>query len=158
MSVAFPAMSRLPDAEPTSEDAHAVAWRLHRVTEESTRNFESIAATHGLTAVQARCVLRLAEPTRMQDIALHLGCDPSNVTGVAERLIHRGLVTSRPGDDRRVKMLELTPAGAQTRAGLAHDIARDSLPMTALSPSERSTLVTLLDKLISDVDEMPPSD
>lgn len=146
-------MARSSPTIATSEDAHAVAWRLHRVTEEATRTFESISARHDLTAVQARSLLRLGEPTRMQDLAQHLRCDPSNVTGIAERLTERGLVTWRPGEDRRVKLLELTPTGTRIRAKLARDVATRSLPMTNLSLAERAQLVVLLDKLLAGLEE-----
>jgi MarR family transcriptional regulator, organic hydroperoxide resistance regulator len=56
------------------------------------------------------------EPRPMSSIAGSLRCDPSNVTGIVDRLEERGLIERRtdPGD-RRVKMLALTPEGASVR-------------------------------------------
>src|SRR5947199_1893371 len=71
-----------------------------------------------LSAVQCH-VLHLIEPGRplpMGRLAETLSCDASNVTGLVDRLESRGLVERRPGDeDRRVKVLHLTPSGSRLR-------------------------------------------
>ena len=69
----------------------------------------------------AQChVLHLIEPDRpipMGQLAETLACDASNVTGLVDRLESRGLVRRRPSDeDRRVKVLVLTPTGCRLRA------------------------------------------
>lgn len=133
---------------PTSADAYAVARRLHEVTDVSRQAFASVASDHGLSAPQARLILRLFEPTAMGDLAGHLACDKSNVTGIAARLIERGLITATPGSDRRVKLLKLTARGRRLRASLERQVAEESPAMTQLSETERQTLVRLLDKLL----------
>ena len=133
----------------SSDDAYTVAWRLYRVTDEARQAFDETAAEHGLTAVQARSVLRLFEATPMGALASHLACDASNITGVADRLIERGLVVSRPGTDRRVKLLELTARGERVRTALQRRIAVSSPSMTRLTAVERRQLVVLLDKLLA---------
>src|SRR5213082_3864502 len=64
-------------------------------------------------------VLHLIEPRRplpMSRLAETLSCDPSNVTGLVDRLESRGLVRRQPSaQDRRVKVLDLTPAGSRLR-------------------------------------------
>lgn len=130
-----------------SADAYAVARRLHEVTEDSRQAFSIIASAHGLTAPQARLVLRLFEPTAMAELADHLACDASNVTGIAARLAERGLVDSARGEDRRVKLLGLTAEGRRLRTALERQIADTSPAMTRLTRSEREVLVGLLDKL-----------
>ena len=136
-------------AQSTSADAHAISRRLHEATEESRLAFSAIAFEHSLTAPQARLVLRLFEPTPMRDLADHLACDASNVTGIAARLIERGLVTTAPGPDRRVKLLELTARGRRVRSALDHAIVDTSPAMTRLTSVERLTLARLLNKLAS---------
>ncbi len=139
----------MPSPAPsTSGEAHAVARRLHEVTEGSRQAFSSIAAEHGLSPPQARLLLRLVEPTAMRNLADHLACDASNVTGIAARLIERGLVMPTPGLDRRVKLLALTAAGRQLRSALELQIADSSPAMTRLTKAERQILLGLLDKLI----------
>ena len=132
---------------PTSAEAYAVSRRLHEASEASRRAFEAIASDHGLTAVQARFILRVFEPTAMKDLAEHLACDKSNITGIATRLTERGLITTRRGPDRRVKLLELTATGHRLRVGLSEQVANTSPAMTRLTKTERASLVKLLDKL-----------
>src|SRR5262245_53723087 len=66
--------------------------------------------------------LHLIEPDRaigMGQLAESLACHASNVTGLVDRLESRGLVRRRPSEeDRRVKVLVLTPAGVRIRAVL----------------------------------------
>jgi DNA-binding MarR family transcriptional regulator len=134
-------------ARPTSAEAYAVSRKLHEASEQSRQAFAAIASDHGLTAVQARFILRLFEPTSMKDLAEHLACDKSNVTGLATRLTERGLVATRPGADRRVKLLDLTARGRGLRDGLSKQVADTSPAMTRLTKAERITLVGLLNKL-----------
>src|SRR5216117_769027 len=66
----------------------------------------------------AQChVLHLIEPDRpmpMGRVAEALACDASNVTGLVDRLESRGLVRRQPSaGDRRVRVLQLTPAGTR---------------------------------------------
>jgi DNA-binding MarR family transcriptional regulator len=83
----------------------------------------------------------------MKDLAEHLGCDKSNITGIAARLTQRGFVKAKPGPDRRVKLLELTTTGHNLRAALQRQVADSSPAMTRLTETERRTLMRLLDKL-----------
>src|ERR1044072_8739471 len=63
-------------------------------------------------------VLRPAHPTAMRELADGLHCDPSNITGIVDRLGDRGLVErgSAPGD-RRARTLTLTQEGTAPRIG-----------------------------------------
>ena len=55
----------------------------------------------------------------MRELAERLKSDPSNVTGLIDRLEARGLVERRPDpNDRRIKGLALTAAGARLRERL----------------------------------------
>ena len=140
---------------PTSTEAYAVARRLHQVTDASRQAFASLVSDHGLSAPQARLILRLFEPTPMRDLADHLACDKSNVTGIAARLIERGFITAAPGSDRRVKLLKLTASGRRLRAELERQVAETSPAMTRLSEAERQALVRLLDKLLDPIAAPP---
>ena len=89
----------------------------------------------------------------MSRLAETLSCDASNVTGLIDRLESRGLVRRQPSPaDRRVKVLQLTPAGVTTPGTAAERMAGRSLPLSRLSPAERRTLVKILEAL---VDEKP---
>jgi DNA-binding MarR family transcriptional regulator len=52
----------------------------------------------------------------MSALAELLMCDASNVTGIIDKLEARGFAKRVPAEDRRVKVLVLTPEGEQVRA------------------------------------------
>src|SRR5881227_543011 len=86
----------------------------------------------GLSPAQCH-VLHLIEPGRplpMSRLADTLSCDASNVTGLVDRLESRGLVQRKASTrDRRVKVLQLTPAGARLRMQVLRRMAERSLPL-----------------------------
>ena len=51
----------------------------------------------------------------MRELADQLACDRSYITGIADQLEQRVLVDGVPAQDRRVKLLQLTEAGARAR-------------------------------------------
>ena len=108
-------------------------------------------AQFGLSPLQCH-VLHLIEPgapTAMSRLADALSCDPSNVTGLVDRLESQGVVERRPlKNDRRVKMLDLTPAGCRIRSELRRRIGAKPHPLSRLSGQERRALVKILEKLV----------
>jgi DNA-binding MarR family transcriptional regulator len=106
-----------------------------------------------LSPVQCH-VLHLIEPGRplpMSRLADTLSCDASNVTGLVDRLESRGLVQRRPSaDDRRVKVLQLTPTGSRLRAQLLRRMTGRSLPLSRLSPEQHRALVKILEALVDE--------
>ncbi|WP_258016013.1 MarR family winged helix-turn-helix transcriptional regulator [Streptomyces sp. AJS327] len=113
--------------------------------------YEHAAAGFSLTGAQARVLALLArEPTPMRKVAQQLKCEPSNITGIVDRLENRGLVERRPDPaDRRVKLAAATEEGVATaeqlRGGL--DFARE--PLAELSPAERALLRDLLRRMLT---------
>ena len=109
-----------------------------------------------LSPVQCH-VLHLIEPDRplpMRRLAETLGCDASNVTGLVDRLEARGLVQRRPSsEDRRVKELQLTPAGSRLRAELLRKITGQSCRLSRLSVTQQRSLVRILEVLVDDQSE-----
>ena len=78
-----------------------------------------------------------------------LACDASNVTGLVDRLESRGLIVRRASaDDRRVKVIALTPTGARLRAELHQRLAAPPDPFQRLSEAEQRTLVRILERLL----------
>ena len=101
----------------------------------------------------AQChVLHLIEPDRlipMGRLAEALACDASNVTGLVDRLESRGLVRRQPSpEDRRVKALELTPAGARLRWKVLERMAKPPDSLGRLSADEQRALVKILKRLL----------
>ena len=107
----------------------------------------------GLSPVQCH-VLHLIEPSQplpMGRLAETLGCDASNVTGLADRLEGRGLVERRPSrEDRRVKVLQLTSTGARVRAQLLRRVVGGSCRLSKLRPNEQRALVRILERIVGE--------
>lgn len=130
-------------------EARELGYKLLAVTERMARDFDAIAGDLGLTPLQARTVLEMDEPTPMRALAQSMGCDASNVTGLADRLEKLGVVERIPGADRRVKLLRLTDdRGVEMREQLAARVAAGSTVIARLDRAERATLDALLDRLL----------
>jgi DNA-binding MarR family transcriptional regulator len=114
------------------------------------QEYDAAAAVHRLTGAQARVLALLsAGPMPMRQIAQRLKCEPSNVTGIVDRLEARGLAERRADPaDRRVKLAAATTAGSETAAELRDslDFARE--PLAGLSVLERTLLRDLLQRLL----------
>jgi MarR family transcriptional regulator, organic hydroperoxide resistance regulator len=77
----------------------------------------------------------------MSELAEALHCDNSNVTGIVDRLEDRGLVERRSAThDRRVKMLVVTPKGAEVREQLAVRLDEAPPPLAALPLEDQRAL------------------
>jgi DNA-binding MarR family transcriptional regulator len=113
-------------------------------------SLQDVVATHELNPMQFFALRALTEPTPMSQLAEQLHCDRSHVTGVADELEGRGALERRPHpDDRRSKLLVLTPVGERLRdeveaALLAH------LPVVAgLADAEQRQLRDLLAEVVA---------
>jgi MarR family transcriptional regulator, organic hydroperoxide resistance regulator len=113
----------------------------------------ALAGDFELSPVQCH-VLHLIEPERpvpMGQLAGVLGCDASNVTGLVDRLEARGLVQRRPAaEDRRVKVIQLTPAGSRLRAQLLTRMTGGSARLARLSANDRRSLLRILEALLDE--------
>ena len=114
-------------------------------------NLPPLAAELELSPAQCH-VLRLLEPDKpipMRQLADGLCCDASNVTGLVDRLESKGLVRRTASDeDRRVKVIELTPKGARLRAAFMERMAAPPEGLERLSAREQQTLVRILARLL----------
>jgi DNA-binding MarR family transcriptional regulator len=120
------------------------AWALmHQLFHGSRRRFLTVASEFELSPPQVRAlgVLDPDRPVPMSELAAALHCDNSNVTGIVDRLEDRGLVERRSAShDRRVKMLAVTPRGAEVRERLAERLEQPPAPLANLSPEDQRTL------------------
>ncbi|MEV5352384.1 MarR family transcriptional regulator [Streptomyces sp. NPDC093516] len=105
-------------------------------------DYESAAAEHALTGAQARLLSLLClEPLPMRRLAQRLKCEPSNVTGIVDRLEARGLVERRPDpSDRRVKVAAATEEGRRVARSLRESLRFAREPLAGLSEGERLAL------------------
>jgi DNA-binding MarR family transcriptional regulator len=137
-------------AEPEACRAWQLLMKFYFV---QRRHLPEWAGRFGLSHVQCQ-VLHLmepGEPVPMSRLAEVLSCDASNVTGLVDRLEARGLLERRPSpDDRRVKVLDLTPAGARLRGEMLRHMTGETLPLSSLTLDERRALVKLLERLVGE--------
>lgn len=123
----------------------AVVARYHQ-------EYDTAAAAHRLTGAQARVLALLARgPMPMRQIARRLRCEPSNVTGMVDRLEAQGLAERRADPaDRRVKLAAATDEGRETAAKVREslDFARE--PLASLSSAERADLRDLLRRMLGE--------
>ncbi|MEV6328757.1 MarR family transcriptional regulator [Streptomyces sp. NPDC051909] len=140
---------RTPRTDPlTREVVELIGTVVTRYHEE----YEEAAAAHALTGAQARVLGLLAvEPTPMRKIADQLKCEPSNVTGIIDRLESRGLVERRPDPaDRRVKVAAPTDEGRETARRLRDSLRFAREPLGELTDVERTLLRDLLKRMLGE--------
>ena len=91
----------------------------------------------------------LAEPMRMGEIAETLGCLPSSITAIVDRLDAAGLVRREADpDDRRAKRLVLTEKGAKVRATMMKASAEVFSAVTGLDEKGTKELLALLSRRV----------
>jgi DNA-binding MarR family transcriptional regulator len=131
----------------SGEDVFRLVVALSR---KLTGEFEERLAALDLTPAQAQLLRQLSEPLPMVGAAERLQCDPSNVTGLVDRLERRGLVARKTTiEDRRVKQLELTPQGHQLRVQVDEIVA--AMPaLEGLSDADKDALRVLLTRSLND--------
>src|SRR5439155_2528930 len=136
----------------SSKSQACEAWQLLvKLFFAQRADLPSVASEFELSPAQCH-VLHLIEPDRpipMGRIAEGLACDASNVTGLVNRLESRGLVRRQPSaGDRRVKVLELTPAGARLRSTVLERMTKPPDTLCRLSRDEQRALVKILKRLL----------
>jgi DNA-binding MarR family transcriptional regulator len=115
------------------------------------RRFLIAASELDLHPAQAGALLQLSSPLPMNELALRLACDNSNVTGLIDRLEARGLVTRQPSsEDRRVKHVVLTSAGRRMRKRLMDRVGDPAPGIDRLPVAEQRQLRDLLRRVLED--------
>ena len=115
-------------------------------------HFVTRAAELGLSPTQAHAltVLEPAHALTMRELAQALDCDPSTVTGLADRLEAQGLIERQAlAGDRRVRALALTADGAARRAQLLARLARAPESVHALDPRALDQLADGLERILA---------
>jgi DNA-binding MarR family transcriptional regulator len=138
----------VPDSTPDLVESGELTRMLIEVAERAKADFAAAAAPLGLPAPLARALLLLDRPMPMREVAARLRADPSIITGVADQLEERGLISRTPGRDRRVKLLQPTPEGEALRGRLATAMAQHAAVAHRLSPDQRASLRALLEELL----------
>lgn len=109
-----------------------------------------IADKHDITLMQALtvCLLDPGEGVPMSSLSNFLSCDPSNVTGIVDRLVTGKFIERKECEkDRRIKNITLTQKGLELRRVLLQIAAEKRLPnLRGLSDDETQQLINLLNK------------
>ncbi len=134
-----------------AEEAWALLWRIMQANK--PRMIE-MARELDFSPVQLHS-LRMLEPgveTPMRALAQQLFCDPSNVTGIVDRLEARGLIERRGSEtDRRVRIIRLTAEGQRVRAEV---VARMSSPPAEIAELPLESQLALRDALRQAADRL----
>jgi len=145
---------RIPEIAPDACLADRAWAMLVRVSIDRVhRHLGSAAAEFELAPAQAMALgeLQTDQPLSMRDLAVRLKCDPSNITGLIDRLEARGLVERQPHPaDRRVKYLVLTAAGRSLRERLAARLFSAPSCVATLREPEQKKLHDLLLRVLED--------
>ena len=117
----------------------------------SKRNITIESEKLKITPIQAITLLLLDKPSPMHSFTKMYHCDPSNTTGIMDGLEKKKLVGRfECPDDRRVKMIKITPTGNKIRGELLlSQTGDDSDIVKKLTPSELSTFIDLVKKISS---------
>lgn len=134
---------------------HLNAFLPCRLTRLTSRVSEAVAQVHaarfGLSRDEWRVLAALAcgqaQPTR--DVTAETGLDKVAISRAATALEDRGLILrSEDRSDRRIKILRLSPEGAELVAELERVMkAREAFLLEGLSAEDRRALDRLLDRL-----------
>jgi MarR family transcriptional regulator, organic hydroperoxide resistance regulator len=132
------------------KEAAEVSELLATLFHEHKRRMMSLAKDYGLTPQQTSTLwlLEKNEKLAMSELAEMLMCDASNVTGIVDKLESRGLAQRVPGEDRRVKMLTLTPAGQKHCVEFHDRLFEPPEWLLKLSKEDQRTLRDLLRRAV----------
>ena len=102
-------------------------------------------------------IARSATPPRQKDLAASMSLDGSSVVRLLDNLEAAGLIQRREGEDRRAKIITLTPRGraiADKVEAVARRIRSDAL--AGLSDRDIETTVRVLQHVSRVLDEKSP--
>lgn len=146
----------MPKLDLNSLPGHDIR-RLHQI---AVALFMEETEPFGITPVQfaALQAVQNAPGTDQRTLARTIGFDTSTIAGVIDRLEARGLMLrSASAQDRRVRLLTLTPAGEQLLAEVVPSMLRAQERILAPLPAqERGEFMRMLGVLIAVDGERPP--
>lgn len=125
---------------------------IRRLQQIAVAIFLDQTAAHGITPVQyAALYAAQREPGLDQrTLAATIGFDTSTIGGVIDRLEARGLIERQASPtDRRVRLLQVTPAGAALLEGVIPDmLAAQKRMLAPLAAADRPRFMALLKQVV----------
>ena len=127
--------------EPAAEHAEVRA-ALYELVGRFLADYERAANASGLSLTQARVLgFAACDPLSQRRLAERLGCDPSNVSVLVDRLVERELVARRPDPrDGRVKLVVATDAGRELAVRCCQDREWLGPALDGLRPEQLETV------------------
>lgn len=130
-----------------------LSWLFLQASFRSKQTLIKIAEEYDLTVPQLYTLAFMEpdKPLQMNEIATILSCDPSNVTGIIDRMFAQAYIERQEKPhDRRAKLVSLTPDGIKLREEVVARIAKNEPPMLEkLDDAGRRELTGLLKQLLS---------
>jgi len=138
-----------PMTEPSAEDLQARlvafvrAFGLHQPDETPCGSPVPVSEAHALWVLADR------GPLTQTDLVHHLSLGKSTVSRLVDQLVARGWAERRTSDqDARCRLVQLTPDGARTAAGLARSRAtRFARLLDRIPEPDRPAVLAALDTL-----------
>ena len=147
-----------PQSEAQSEPQPSVAreaWGCFfslMTSDANRRRLSGICDHFGITPGQMRALVTMGaeRPRPMKDLATEWHCDASYVTVLVDDLEELGWVERQAHpDDRRSRVVALTPAGHDARRDLLARLGEPPAFFAALTDDEQRTIRDLLRKLLA---------
>ena len=134
--------------DPVTAEVLELFWAISQAFYDE---YDAAAERHDLTRMQAFVLANLlAGPKPMRHLAEALKCEPSNITGLVDRMETRGLVTREADpEDRRVKNITATELGRESFDAVWSGLKFAAEPLSVLSEAERTTLRDLLRRVVA---------
>jgi DNA-binding MarR family transcriptional regulator len=136
---------QVPFATTASVRDHCLCLHTQRAARALARRFDRVLSPLGLTNGQFSLMMALnrPEPVGMGPVAALLGMDRTTLTAALKSLERRGLVaTASHPDDRRSRLLSLTPQG--------HALLAQAVPIWQETHAE-------VDRLLGEADDLRPA-
>jgi MarR family transcriptional regulator, organic hydroperoxide resistance regulator len=131
-----------------SREAREATELLVEILHVQKRRFQTVAKDNALSMQQAATLTSLVpgETMPMSGLADVLMCDASNVTGIIDKLEARGLLRREAAEDRRVKVIRLTPEGEALRHAMRERLLEPPDWLAGLGRDELRSLRDILRK------------
>jgi DNA-binding MarR family transcriptional regulator len=139
------------------ERTYGVPQALGRLRVALDSAYQRASRELGLTVQQAELLCEAMRPGQgVGDLAASLHCDRSNISRLVDRAAAHNLVRRLPGQDRRMSMIELTPAGHRLARKLIAKLEAQTAALRASWTDERQQqAVELLDELSTALEQEP---
>ncbi len=135
------------------------AWDLMTQVWKTCKPYiEEVAASVSMSPQQLIALKMMGEhgTMAMSELAVHLGCDASNVTSIVDKLETRGAVERRSAEhDRRVKSIVVTAAGMELYERVKLRFQKPPPAIERLGVEDQAALCEIFSRAITAMGENP---